>query len=138
MDASASASLSALELVADEVGARRDLNKDDSVGLAVPSVDDGIDGLTIANVLGQNFYLVGDLNNGSTTKPLGDTKMLLIAENTAWKPEDGETVTHLYSGVGLSSAPDANADAVYAVTADSADGSTTTTYSFDENRVLMS
>ena len=133
-----STALTVGDLVSNEVTVRRDLNGDSAVGLSVTDVT--VPGLATANVLGQDYYLVGRaLATGTPSKPLGFDAMLLNSDGSAWKPAAGEIVTHLYSGVGLSSAPDSNADAVYAVTATTADATPiTNTYSFDENGLLMS
>ena len=130
LDASASASLSALELVADEVGARRDLDKDtdNSVGLAVAG--DDIDGLTIANVLGQNFYLVGDLAAGTEAKPLGSTALLWNSDGeAAWRPADDATLANFTT---YAPAPAESPTAKYSVDV-TLDGTTTTQY-FDSLR----
>jgi hypothetical protein len=126
--------LSAVDLISDEVAVRRDLNGDSAVGL---SVADAISlGLAKANVMGEDYYLIGStLATGTPSKPLGFDAILLNGDGSAaWKPADAETLDNFMT---LTLAPAGHLTAKYAVDVTTADGSTTITQYFDAARQAM-
>jgi hypothetical protein len=125
----ASPGVSVADLVSDEVALRRDLNGDSAVGL---SVSDTISlGLAKANVMGQDYYLVGStLATGTPSKPLGFDALLLNNDGSAaWRPADDAMLANFTT---YATAPAESTNAKYAVDV-TAGGSTTTQY-FDAAR----
>ena len=125
----ASPGVSVADLVSDEVALRRDLNGDSAVGL---SVSDAISlGLAKANVMGQDYYLVGStLATGTPSKPLGFDALLLNNDGSAaWRPADDATLTNFTT---YATAPAESTTAKYSVDV-TLDGNTTAQY-FDSLR----
>jgi len=123
--------LSGGNLVSDEVALRRDLNSDGAVGLSV--ADTSVHGLAKANVLGQDYYLIGStLATGTPSKPLGFDAILLNGDGSAaWTPADGATLDNFLT---FTLAPAGHSTAKYAVDVTTADRLTTVTQYFDSAR----
>lgn len=86
--------LTAEQMVSAEKSAGRDFNADKAVGLNVTAAVDKKGGLYKASVLGQDFFVLGQLLKTGKT---GDTavdlsKALLDGDGNAWKVSDGFTV----------------------------------------------
>jgi len=111
---------------------RRDLNGDSAVGL---SVSDAISlGLAKANVMGQDYYLVGStLATGTPSKPLGFDAMLLNSDGSAWRPADDATLTDFTTYTTSSPPPAGYSAAKYSVDVTPDLGTPTTQY-FDAAR----
>ena len=126
--------LSGGNLVSDEVAIRRDLNRDGAVGLSV--ADTSVRGLAKANVLGQDYYLIGStLATGTPSKPLGFDAILLNGDGSAaWKPADGATLDNFMT---VTLAPAGHSNAKYSVDVTTPEGTTTTTQYFDSARQAM-
>lgn len=129
----ASTQLSAAALVSDEVAARRDLNNDSAVGLAL--ADASVAGLARARVLGQDYLLVGTaLATGTPSRPLGFDAMLLSSDGSAaWQPADGATLQNFTTYTTLVPPPADYPAAQYSVEVTAADNTTTVQY-FDADR----
>lgn len=123
--------LSGGNLVSDEVALRRDLNSDGAVGLSV--ADTSVHGLAKANVLGQDYYLIGStLATGTPSKPLGFDAILLNGDGSAaWTPADGATLDNFLT---FTLAPAGHSTAKYAVDVTTANSLTTVTQYFDSAR----
>jgi hypothetical protein len=91
---SASDTLTAAELIAEEALTRRDINNDTAVGLKVDS-DFGITGMTKAVIDDQAYYFAGNVFSGTGTRPLdlNNTRLLTDADGNAWTPPDDATVS---------------------------------------------
>lgn len=87
-------SVTADELAAAEKTAKRDLNKDGAFGATISEVDNQ-GGLFKGSILGKDFFIVGSgLRTGATGSLAQSlTGSLLNADNTAWAPTSGYSVT---------------------------------------------
>ena len=100
LDSAASDSaITSEELVAEEASTRRDLNKDDAVGLKSDS-SFAVSGLSKATIDAQSYFMVGSISTGTGTRPLDlqNTKLLKDADGNAWAPTAEPTSWKVLSG----------------------------------------
>lgn len=110
--------ITSAELVAEEASTRRDLNKDDAVGLKADSTF-AVSGLSKATIDAQSYFMVGSISTGTGTRPLDltNTKLLKDTEGNAWAPTTAPTSWTVLSGTLPEGAP---SDAKYAAEVDGA------------------
>ena len=89
-----SETLTSEELIAAEKAAGRDINGDKGVGLNIADAVDRKGALYNANVLGQNYLVVGTVGSALRTGRNGDnaidlSRALLAPDGSAWKAEEG-------------------------------------------------
>ncbi|MEY2660193.1 MAG: hypothetical protein RLZZ123_1365, partial [Pseudomonadota bacterium] len=93
-----SESITAVQMAQDEKTAGRDLSADKTVGVKISPPIDRAGGLYSANILGQDYLLVGqNLKTGTNAQTAVDlSQALLDADGNAWKAADGYTIAGGY------------------------------------------
>lgn len=106
-DTAAGVTVTATEMASAEKTAQRDLNGDSKFGATINSIEDRSTGLYKATMMGESFYLAGNLSGGALRKTgtsgalaqnLGGA--LLAADGGAWSPASGQTVRALIDTTG--------------------------------------
>lgn len=108
------------ELILEESSTRRDLNKDDAVGLKADS-SFAVSGLSKATIDAQSYYMVGSISTGTGTRPLDQNNSKLLRGTdgkAAWVPDAAPSAWTVLPSTLPEGAP---ATAKYAATVDGAD-----------------
>lgn len=95
--------ISRVQLAEDEKAAGRDLSGDKTVGVKVGLAQDKTGGLYQANILGQNYFVVGsNLKTGNSSANAVDlSKALLDVDSNAWATEDAIAGAYLDDSTGI-------------------------------------
>jgi len=80
--------MSAVDLAASEVLAKRDFNNDGVYGVSINGAADSVGGLYRASALGNDFLVVGRSVTSSASKPFNLSTALLNSDGSAWMPDD--------------------------------------------------